>query len=140
MYLRACALFLLLNACAYILPATWRAFRAHPDDAAPAITRALDAKQLTVDSFDQANRKITTGWQQTNDGVDIVRQRYLITWERDEKDETLTVYVRHEAQDQEIEDGRPAWGGTYHDGEKETKLLDQITKELKAMSKPMSDS
>ena len=125
-------------ACSYILPATWRAFRADPDDAAPAITRALDAKQLTVESFDQAERKITTGWQDSNDGVDRVRQRYIVSWERDEQDKSLTIYVRHEQQDQELEDGRPSWGSTYHDSDKESRLMDQITRELKAITR--SDS
>jgi hypothetical protein len=124
---------LLLGACSYILPATWRAFRADPDDAAPAITRALDAKNLTVESFDQAGRKITTGWLEAAEGIDRVRHRYVITWERNDHDDALTIYVRHEAQDQEIDEGRPTWGGTYHDTDKESALLDQITKELKAM-------
>jgi hypothetical protein len=131
-------LLLTTAACSYILPATWRAFRADPDDAAPAITRALDSRQISVESFDQAGRKITTGWEDTNDGVDRIRQRYIISWERDDMDKTLTIYVRHEVQDQEIDDGRPAWGATYHDSEKESRLLDSITKELKALAK--SDS
>ena len=135
--IRTCALVVLLSACAYLLPPTWRAFRAHPDDAAPAVTRALDAKSLSIESFDQANSKITTGWLDSNDGVDRMRQRYVISWERDDKDGTLTVYVRHEAQEQELEEGRPSWGSTYHEVDKEAALLDQITKELKAMSKPM---
>ncbi len=138
---RAFALLLLIAiGCSYILPATWRAFRVDPDDAAPAITKALDARQIAVDSFDQAKRTITTGWQDSNDGVDRVRQRFIISWERDDKDKTLTIYVRHEAQEQEMTEGRPTWGSTYHDSEKESQLLDQITKELKAMAKPMADS
>jgi hypothetical protein len=128
-------LLILLFGCSYILPATWRAFRVDPDDVAPAVTRALDTKQLTVESFDQAGRKITTGWLDVASGVDRSRHRYVIRWERDEKDNAITVYVRHEAQDQDLEDGRPSWGGTYHDTEKESALMDQITKELKAMAR-----
>ncbi len=137
MRLALVALLLIPSACSYLLPATWRAFRADPDDAAPAITKALDARQLSVESFDQAGRKIVTGWQEASDGVDKTHERFVITWERDDKDGTLTIYVRHEAQDQEMTDGRPTWGGTYHNGDKETALLNQITKELKALAKPM---
>lgn len=134
-----CALALLfLAACSYILPATWRSFRADPDDAAPAVTRALDTRQLEIASWDQAKHKIVTGWVDFRDGVDRTRERYVINWERDETEGALTIYVRHEAQDQEIEENRPTWGATYHDTAKESALMDQITKELKAMARPMA--
>jgi hypothetical protein len=122
-------------ACSYILPATWRSFRADPDDAAPAITRALDVRHIQVEVYEAANRKIITGWQDTNDGVNRSRQRFVITWELEESDKALTIYVRHEAQDEDIGEGRPTWGGTYHDTSREADLLDQITAELQAMSR-----
>lgn len=117
--------------CAYVWPAAWRDFRADPDDAAPAITRALDAQDLEVATLDAGNRRITTGWVALSSGVDRTRERFVVRWERNDKDGTLTIYVRHEAQEQSIGVGGD-WGPTYHDGRKEQHLLDAIATELEA--------
>lgn len=129
------ALFLFAAACvlgcAYLLPAAWRSFRADPDDAAPAITRALDARKLVVERFDQAKRQIETAWVISSSGVDKTRQRFVIRWERDTKEGTTTVYVRHQGQDQDIgQPGAEKWGATYHEVGQEEGLLDLIQKEL----------
>ena len=131
---RAAVLFVFaLAACSYILPATWRSFRADPDDAAPAVTRALDSFNFSIANFDQANRKITTNWVSSASGVNRSRERYIVSWERDEKEESLTIYVRHERQDQdEVEGGAPRWGGVYHESGREDALMDRIEKELAA--------
>jgi hypothetical protein len=130
---RAGFIFLLaLSACSYLLPASWRAFRADPDDAAPAITRALDSSGVQVETLDQRKREIVTRWASTSSGVLRTRERYLITWERDPKEQSLTIYVRHEEQEQEIgEAGATKWGATSHDDEREGKILDAIEAELK---------
>lgn len=128
----AALLVLLLGGCAYVLPASWRAYNADPDDAGPAVTRALDARALTIANWNQAEHKIVTEWSLTRNGVDRQRERYIISWEKNDDDGTLTVYVRHEVQDQELKEGRPAWTGVYHDRDKETKLLDGITKALES--------
>ncbi|MCB9646986.1 MAG: hypothetical protein H6730_10380 [Deltaproteobacteria bacterium] len=129
------ALALALGACAFILPASWRDFRVDPDDVPPAVTRAVDARQLDVADWDQAANQITTGWSLYSLGTEQSRERYIIRWERNEGDNTLTVYVRHEAQDRvvgvELE-----WSATYHEAKKELALLDAITAELKASTTP----
>ena len=127
----------LVTACGYILPATWRSFRADPDDAAPAITRALAAQQLEVAKWDTAAHRITSGYVFSSDGVDRMRERYVVTWERTEGDGTLTIFVRHEGQDQGTDMGRPTWERTYHDTDKENVLLDAITQELIRLQQPM---
>ncbi|MCK6545895.1 hypothetical protein L6R52_08505 [Myxococcota bacterium] len=128
-------LFTLATGCLYLLPPAWRALRADPDDVPPAVTRALDGEGLGVASFDQAARTMTTSWISEASGSDRRRQRYVIRWERDPKDGVLTIYVRHEAQDQDtIEDGRPAWGAIYHDGARERAMLDRIQRELEALA------
>lgn len=132
--LLALGLALALSACSLIMPAAWRSFRADPDDAAPAITQAVEKRQLQVDVLDEGQRKISTGWATLSSGVDRTRERFVITWNRDEGEGSLVIYVRHEAQDQEIGE-RHEWGATYHDGKKETALLDAITEELAARKK-----
>lgn len=119
-------------ACAYVLPASWRAFRADPDDAAPAVTRALGSMNVTIQHFDQARRQIVSSWVSSPRGIARSRERFVVTWERDPKEKQLTVYVRHEAQDQETdnEGGVPRWGSVYHDSGREALLLDRVQKEL----------
>lgn len=129
------ALLLLAGACAYVLPASWRAFRVEPDDVPPAITRALDARQLDVASWDQAAAAISTGWSLSRVGTEQSRERYLVRWERNEDDHTLVIYVRHEAQDR-AEGIDPEWSAVYHDAAKELRLLDEITAELTAALTP----
>lgn len=126
-------------ACSYVLPAAWRAFRADPDDAPPAIARALDRLGIQVASLEQAQRRIITTWVQIASGVTRSRERYVIRWERDANEDTLTVYVRHEAQDQDlIDDGAPRWSSVYHEGAKEDALLDLVERELGASGDPES--
>jgi hypothetical protein len=127
----ALAIAILLSGCAYLLPASWRSFRADPDEAAPAITRAIDQTGLNVESFHQGQRRILTNWISRESGVTRVRERFRIDWERDEQEGTLTVYVRHEAQEHEAGEGAGSWGATYHDDKRESYLLDLIGKELK---------
>jgi len=129
--LLALGLALALGACSLFMPAAWRSFRADPDDAAPAITAAIESKQLQVDELDEGKRQISTGWASFSSGVDRTRERYVVTWNRDEGDGSLVIYVRHEAQDQEIGE-RQRWGAVYHEVEKEKALLEGITKELEA--------
>ena len=131
------AILFAFTACAYVLPASWRAFHADPEDAASAITRALDANQLEVGEFDTVAHRITSGWHLSQSGVTRTRERYLVSWERDEKEDALTVYVRHEVQDHEELEGRPSWSTAYHDRDKETALLDLITEELRRAAAPM---
>lgn len=128
----AAALILAFLGCSYVLPASWRNFRADPDDAAPAVTRALDSIGATVDSFDQRARKIVTQWTNSSNGVLRARERYTISWERDPQEQSLTIYVRHDMQEQEIgEAGATRWGATYHESDREAKMLDAIERELK---------
>lgn len=122
-----------LLACAYVLPPTWRAFRIEADDAPPAITRALDAQQLGVDRWDQDNNEITTDWMLLNDGMHQSRERYVVKWDRNEADGTLTVYVRHEGQDRDAAVGGD-WNPVFHDADKESALIDEITKEIEAQA------
>lgn len=125
----------LASACAYLLPPSWRAVRADPDDIPSAITRALDGEGVGVATFDQAAKTITTSWMTLASGTQRQRQRFVLRWERDPKDGVVTIYVRHEAQDQDtIDDGRPAWGATSHDGARERAMLDRIQKELEAIA------
>jgi hypothetical protein len=127
----------LFFACAYVLPAAWRAFHADPDDAAPAITRALDTRNLQIAKVDQAGHKIVTGWASSKMGSARSRERYVITWERDAKEATLTIYVRNEAQDQELDStGVMRWGAVYHNGDRENTMLDLIAKELSRSGVP----
>lgn len=125
------ALILAFLGCSYLLPASWRSFRADPDDAAPAVTRAIDSIGATVESFDQRGRKIVTQWASISHGVLRARERYTISWERDPQEQSLTIYVRHDMQDQEIgEAGATRWGATYHESDREAKMLDAIQREL----------
>ncbi len=128
-------LFSLSLACAYVLPASWRAFRIESDDAPPAITRAIDARQLVVGHWDQAKDEISTDWVNFNDGMGQSRSRFVIQWERNEDDDTLTVYVRHEAQDRDAAVGGD-WSGVYHEASEELALLDLITEEIEAQAAP----
>jgi hypothetical protein len=126
-----CALAMFAVACAYVLPASWRAFRVDPDDAAPAITRALDGHGLAITSFDQAKRRIVSQWVVARDATSSTRSRYVISWERDTRDGALTVYVRHENQETSVEGGSgDRWGAVFHDSTKEEAMLDAIQKEL----------
>ena len=124
-------------ACSYIVPSTWRAFRADPDDAAPAITRALAAQQLGIKNWDPETRQITSEYVLTSDGVDRSRERYIVTWERSSTEGTLIVYVRHEAQQQGSNAGSPSWEARTHDISKEDALLDAITEELIRLRQPL---
>lgn len=130
--------FLLASAaCAYILPASWRAFRVDADDAPPAITRALDGLGLPIATFDQEKRRIVTSWIQQASGVTRSRERYVISWERDAKEGLLTIYVRHEAEDQDrTAEGVAKWGTTYHEESRERLVLDRITRELSDQDPP----
>jgi hypothetical protein len=119
-----------LAACAYVLPASWRAFRADPDDAAPAITRALDSENMAVANWDQPHHKIVTNWVTASSGVQKTRERFIVTWEKDPKDAVLTIYVRHEAQDEDMQEGKAQWGTVYHASARENALLDRISAEL----------
>ncbi|MCB9654251.1 MAG: hypothetical protein H6729_09010 [Deltaproteobacteria bacterium] len=123
-----------LTSCAYFLPASWRSFRADPDDAPIAITRALDKRQLSVARWDQNARQIETEWTRILSGVDEARERYVIRWARDQSQGTLTVYVRHEAQDRDNDGPRSTWGLKHHDGQKERAMLESIARELVAMN------
>ena len=125
-----------LTACSLFLPAAWRSFRADPDDAVPAITRAFDKRQLQVADLDEGKRQVVSGWMSFSSGVDRTRERFVVSWNREESDGTLVIYVRHEAQDQEVGE-RTSWSSVYHDGKKETEMLDAITKELEAGQKAM---
>jgi hypothetical protein len=136
MRFRWAAALLTLTSCAYVLPAAWRAFHADPDDAAPAITRALDSQSLQISKADQAGHRIVTNWVQIPNGASKSRERYVISWERDAKDAVLTIYVRNESQDQESDNGRPVWGAVYHNGDKENSMLDLIAKELSRSTAP----
>jgi hypothetical protein len=128
----AAAVCVALAGCSYLLPASWRSFRVEPDDAAPAITRAVDSFGASVESFHQAKRQIVTHWATGASGALRTRERFLINWERDAQEQSLTVYVRHEIQEQEIvEGGAVKWGATYHDSDREAKMLDRIAAELK---------
>jgi len=135
--LTAFSLLALLGACAYVLPATWQAYRIEPDDAPPAITRALDARQLEIASWDQAKDEIVTTWFGFNDGMNQTRERYLVSWSANPNDGTLTVYVRHEAQDREASVGGD-WSGVYHDPARERALLAAITEEIQAQAAPVA--
>ena len=126
----------LLLACSYILPASWRSFRADPDDAAPSITRALASRQLGVAKWDPTSREIMSDYLFTSDGVDRLRERYIIRWERSD-DGTVTIFVRHELQARGSDQGRPVWEATTHDAGKELQLLDAITAELERLRKPL---
>lgn len=113
--------------CAYLLPASWGAFRIEADDAPPAITRALDTQALEVEDWDQSQDQMSTGWQNINDGVEQSRERFVIHWVHNDDDNTLTVYVRHEAQDREV---GTEWSSVYHDRDREQGLLKVITEEI----------
>lgn len=123
--------------CAYILPASARDFHADPDDAAPAIARALDRLSIQVASLDPSHRRIVTTWVQISSGVSRSRERYVLRWERDPREDTLTISVRHEAQDQDLTDeGVPRWGAEYHERTKEDALLDLVERELTGTAEP----
>ncbi len=122
-----------LSGCSYVLPSSWQSFRTDPDDAVPAITRALDAQQFPVETWDQEKHKIVTGWLVVRSGVDTLRERYILTWEREPRDGTLTIYVRHEAQDQDQDAGQVTWASVYHDTQKERALLESVSEELGAL-------
>lgn len=128
---------LALAGCNYLLPATWGAFHADPDDAAPSINRALAARELRVAKWDPVARKITSEYVFTSDGVDQTRERYIVRWERNATDDVLIVYVRHEAQEQGSSEGRPVWETATHDPAKEAALLDAITAELERLHRPL---
>lgn len=125
--------------CAYLLPATWQAYRIEPDDAPPAITRALEGQELEVDEWDQSKDEIQTSWFGFNDGLNQTRERYIVRWEANRDDGTLTVYVRHEAQDRDAAVGAD-WSGVYHDEARERALLGAITREIEAQASPIPPS
>ncbi len=130
--LSACVAVGLLAGCSYVLPATWRDFRADPDDAVPAITKALDDRQYRVAAWDQQNDEVRTEWILFQDALLQTRERYRVWWSRNEDDQTLTVYVRHEAQEKDNGPEGGDWGTTYHLSEKEQSLLQAITDEIVA--------
>ena len=128
----------LLTGCGYLIPASWRAFRVDPDDAVPAITRALAAEELEIDDWDQAEHRITSKYETFSNGIERLRERYIVRWERNDNDDTLVIFVRHEMQDQEVERGRMTWSSTRHDGDKQAYLLEAITRELERQHRPLS--
>ena len=126
-------LLLFASSCSYVLPATWRDFRAAADDAVPAITKALDERKYRVEDWDQEKNEMRTEWVAYQDGIQHTRERYLISWERNDDDHPLTDYERHEAQEKGLgNDGAEDWGTTYHSSDKEQSLMDAITKEIVA--------
>lgn len=117
--------------CVYLMPASWRAFHGEADDAAPAILRALEGRSLHVAAFDLDRRRIVTEWIAFESGVVRKRERYVVSWERDSTEKALTIYVRHEAQEQDVQvEGVPKWGATQHDSDRENAILDLIGREL----------
>ncbi|MEL7367636.1 MAG: hypothetical protein AAFN74_01895 [Myxococcota bacterium] len=124
--------------CSYLLPPTWRTFRADPDDAAPSIARALAAQQLRVDRWNQVDHSIVSRYLSSKKGEENIRERYIVRWERS-NDGTLAIFVRHERQTKVIEDGVAKWDGAKHDPEKEADLLEAITRELEQLQRPVAD-
>ena len=117
-------------ACSVVLPATWRAFRVEPEDAAPVITRSLDEQRLDIADWNRERDEIITAWVLIRNGDDQTRERFLVRWEKNHDEETLTVFVRHEAEDRRPREDGLLWGNTYHDAGKERALLDEISKQV----------
>lgn len=128
----ALALSTTVLSCSFVLPATWRAFRVEPEDAAPVITRSLDERRLEIAHWSRERDEIVTSWSISRNGDDQIRERYRVRWEKNHREETLTVFVRHEAETRQMVESGMSWSSTYHDASKESALLDEISKQLVA--------
>lgn len=120
----------LLGSCSVVLPAAWRAFRVEPEDAAPVIARSLDERRLAIAGWNRERDEIVTAWVVLRDGGAQTRERYRVRWEKNHNEETLTVFVRHEAEDRRPAEDGLRWGPTHHDAGKERALLDEISKQV----------
>ena len=121
----------LLAACSYVIPASWRAFRAPAERILPVVSYTLQARRLDIASSDAEKREVITGWTYDEEVTERVRMRFIVRWDHDERDGTEVIYVRHEAQT--IDDaaaGSGRFGPVTHDPSAENALLDAITLSL----------
>ena len=126
--------FLFVAACAYTLPQNWRAYDAAGTDVATAVQHVLERHQLQV--IEQQPARVVTGWLYLDGGLTRMRERFVITWEREPGEEAMIVYVRHERQDSTAEASTRGFGTTYHDTDQEAQMLDEITTTMVGDSPP----
>jgi hypothetical protein len=123
--------------CAHFLPATWRAYDVDPVLARPAIITAMKEKDLPLLKDNPGKNEITTEWQYRPEGALKVRERFKVTWEWDEADKLLVIYVRHEEQPEDYDGFKRSWGSSRHDSGLEGQLLDEIEEALLTLHSAM---
>lgn len=123
----------LAMACAHILPPAWRAFPVDQTLAKPAVITALKKRRLPLLGGRPGDTELTTEWFLYGDGARKHRERFRVWWEQDRHEKKLVVYVRFEAQEEELAGLKRGWGNTYHSADEEQKLLDDIEKELRLL-------
>lgn len=98
------------------------------EDVQSAVVETLKARLHRVSEV--APRRVATGWEMEREGATTRRQRFIVTWDGDPP-EPVTVYVRHEEQKMQLDQGSAAaWGSIRHDMGAQQALLDAITDRL----------
>jgi hypothetical protein len=123
------ALAALATGCAHLAPKSFAEVDLGArEDVLSAVIETLKARDHRVTEV--APRRVATGWEIEREGVTTRRQRFIVTWDG-EPPEPVTVYVRHEEQKMQLDQGAaPAWGSMRHDMGAQQELLDAITDRL----------
>ena len=123
---------LIMMGCAHLVPANWRSFEGDLPEIRTVIEQSLKELGLTEVKEENSKQRIVTQWRyQTIDSLNKQRSRVVITWERDDQDNTSTIYVKHENQSIEASiSGGVEYRNIVPDGALQTTVLDVITSKI----------
>ena len=130
----ACA----VMSCAHFVPANWRSFEGDLPEIRTVIEESLRELSLTKVTEENSNNRIVTQWRyQTVDTLSKQRSRVVITWERDERDNTVIIFAKHENQSIEASiSGGVEYQSIVPDQDLQATILDVITSKIVASSRP----
>ena len=123
--------------CAHLVPANWRAFEGDLPPLKALVTSSLSEMGLSIIADQETKRQIVTQWKYSrSDALSRERSRILVSWEPNEKDNSMVIYVRHENQSIESSmDGGLSYSSLYPDQDLQTSILDRITTKIVNSSK-----
>ena len=118
--------------CAHLVPANWRSFEGDLPDVRTVIEDSLKELGLTKVIEESSKGKIVTQWRyQTVDSLNKQRSRIVISWERDERDNAMIIFAKHENQSvEESFSGGIEYRHIIPDQELQTTILDVITSKI----------
>ena len=118
--------------CAHLVPANWRSFEGDLPDVRIVIEDSLKELGLTKVIEESSKGKIVTQWRyQTIDSLNKQRSRVVISWERDERENAMFIFAKHENQSiEESFSGGIEYRHIVPDQELQTTILDVITSKI----------